>query len=103
MLKGMPDPNDIQFERLRFCENPTNEIWYSSTGDIVETTKTQTLTNKTLTSPVITNPTINSVSVTGEVVETTKVQNVTNKFLMTSVISDLNQTAQENIDIIEYS
>ena len=34
-------------------ENGIEEIWYSSTGDIVETTKTQTLTNKRLTSPKI--------------------------------------------------
>ena len=102
MIRGFPD--DESLERLKFSEESVEHIWYSSVlGEVVETTKTQTLTNKTLTSPSINTPTINSVSVTGEVVETTKVQNVTNKFLMTSVISDLNQTAQENIDIIEYS
>jgi len=33
--------------------NGLEAVWYSSTGDIVETTKTQTLTNKRLTSPKI--------------------------------------------------
>jgi len=33
--------------------NGLEPVWYSATGDIVETTKTQTLTNKRLTSPKI--------------------------------------------------
>jgi len=97
MLKYVPDQNDVKLERLRFCENPTAQIWYSSTGEIVETTKTQTLTNKTLTSPTINSPTINSVSV------------ITGLFIQgllptTSVIlSDLDQTTRNVIDIIQYS
>jgi len=68
MIRGFPD--DESLERLRFSEENTEHIWYSPTGEIVETTKSQTLTNKTLTTPTI---------------------------------SDLNHTAQENIEIIEYT
>ena len=95
MIRGFPD--DESLERLRFSEENTEYIWYSPTGEIVETTKSQTLTNKTLTSP-----TINSIPIIGEIVETTKSQTLTNKTLTSPTISDLNHTAQENIEIIVY-
>jgi hypothetical protein len=59
-LKASTDPTDEHGVGDRgyysdlVAENSTEEIWYSSGGEIVETTKTQTLTNKTLTSPAIT-------------------------------------------------
>ena len=101
MIRGFPD--DESLERLKFSEESVEHIWYSSSGEVVETTKTQTLTNKTLTSPSINAPTINSVAVLGEVVETTKTQTLINKTLTTPTISDLNHTAQESIEIVEYT
>jgi hypothetical protein len=68
MIRGFPD--DESLERLKFSEESVEHIWYSSSGEVVETTKTQTLTNKTLTTPTI---------------------------------SDLNHTAQESIEIVEYT
>ena len=40
-------------------ENTIEKIWWSLTGEVVETQKTQTLENKTLTSPKISSPGIN--------------------------------------------
>jgi len=69
MIRGFPD--DESLERLKFSEESVEHIWYPSVlGEVVETTKTQTLTNKTLTTPTI---------------------------------SDLNHTAQESIEIVEYT
>ena len=53
MIRGFPKQEDILIERPKESQNSTEEIWYSSTGSVVETAATQTLTNKTLTTPKI--------------------------------------------------
>jgi len=52
----------ITGERAAHTENSEEEIWYSPTGSIVETTAAQTLSNKTLTSPVVDNATASKVA-----------------------------------------
>ena len=53
MIRGFPKREDVLIERPLQSENSTEDIWYSSTGSVVETAATQTLTNKTLTTPKI--------------------------------------------------
>jgi hypothetical protein len=53
MIRGFPKREDVLIERPLQSKNSTEDIWYSSTGSVVETAATQTLTNKTLTTPKI--------------------------------------------------
>jgi len=51
MIRGFPKQEDVLIERPKESENSSEDIWYSSTGSVVETAAVQTLTNKTLTTP----------------------------------------------------